>query len=108
MKYSIKLKINKQINVNEGKKDKDGISLPQQLELVSNYRMVTDVSAPDDRKFTVSEIMNDLRSRYPVSPSIDEKLIADGVELTNPSDEVSARKLEYSITSPYVESNSNH
>lgn len=102
MKYTVKIKINKQVDVNEGKKDKDNNPLPQKLETLNTFTTVTDVLASGDTKFTVAEIKSELQVMYPVTPSIDEKLSADGVELTNGGDEVSSRKLEYSITKPYV------
>jgi hypothetical protein len=102
MKYTVKININKQINVNEGKTDENNNSLPVDLKVFPLTKTVTDITSTGATQLTVSEIKAEIQKIYPVTPSMDEKLSANGDEFTNPTDVVTARKLEYSVTESYV------
>lgn len=100
MKYTIKVEINNQINVNEGQVDESNNPLPEQLEVIPSYKIVTDVNSGGSSKLTVAEIKTKLKEKYSLNNLVEEKLFANRQELTNDGDEVSSFKLEYKVICP--------
>lgn len=98
MKYTIKVEINNQINVNEGQVDESNNPLPSQIEVIPSYKIVTDINSPS--KLTVGEIKTKLKEKYSLNNLVEEKLFANRQELSNDGDEVSSFKLEYKVICP--------
>jgi hypothetical protein len=100
MKYTIKVEINNQVNVNEGQVDESNNPLPPQIEVIPSYKIITNVNNEGSVKLTVGEIKTQLRNKFSLTNLVEEKLFANKQELTNDGDEVSSFKLEYKVISP--------
>lgn len=102
MKYTVKIQIKNQIDLNAGRKDKDNKRLPEKLEEVPTYSIVTDIRTSGDTQLTVEEMKTELRKMYTVLNPMNETLGTKDGEFTNPTDLVKDTKLVYSVTDAHV------
>lgn len=98
MKYTVKVKIFTQIDVNNIKPE-SGSATPVQLESVQSYRIVTDIVVPGSGSLTPNALKTQLRDKFDLVSPISESLSVDG-NVINGSAGITARKLSYSATIP--------
>ena len=100
MKYTIKSSISTQHNVNADEKDQHNVPLPEKLESVITYNVITSISTSGSTQLTVDEIKNDLRTQFKISHAVSESLIRNKVEATGSID--NNYNLFYSVTTPFI------
>lgn len=100
MKYTVKTIIFKQENVNANQKDKEGNPLPEQIESVQAYQVVSDLLTSGSAKLTTAAIKAEMRTQLSISDAVLESLTSpSGVEYSS-SGSISDRKVVYTVTLP--------
>ena len=98
MKYTVKVKIFTQIDVNNVKPE-SGSTAPVQLESVQSYRIVTDIVVPGTGSLTPNALKTQLRDRFNLISPISESLSVNGNVISG-SAGIKERTLEYNATIP--------
>ena len=98
MKYTVKVKIFTQKDVNNSKPG-SGSAAPVQLESVQSYRIVTDIVVPGSDSLTPDALKTQLRDKFKLVSPINETLLVNGNEISG-SAGITARTLEYNATIP--------
>ena len=100
MKYTIKVGINTQQNVNAGQKDKDNNPLPEKIESVRSYNVVTDLRSSGSVELTVDAIKTAMRSKFHIVNATSESIQVKGVEASGSLNDDFG--LVYTVTTPYT------
>lgn len=96
MKYSVKVDIFNQKDVNAGQA-KPGSTLPVQLESVRAYSIATDVNTSGSTTYTAAQLIAQLRSKFNITNVISESISFNGVQATG---SLQGRKYNYTATLP--------
>ena len=96
MKYSVKVDIFNQKDVNAGQA-KPGLTLPVQLESVRAYSIATDVNTSGSTTYTAVQLTAQLRSKFNITNVVSESLSSNGVQV---SGSLQDRKYNYTVVLP--------
>ena len=98
MKYTVKVNIFNQEDINAGQRTSGSI-LPAQLELAESYRIVTDIVVPGSGSLTPNALKIQLRDKFKLVSPISESLSVNGNVISG-SATIKERSIEYSATIP--------
>lgn len=98
MKYSVKVDIFNQKDVNAGQAP-SGSTLPVKVESVQAYSVVTDILTSGSTLYTPAELCTQLRGKFNITATVSESISLNGVDIVT-TDPLTGRSYKYKAVLP--------